>query len=160
MGFLQAFCSWLENTAVGSSVRDTLWGYPFVQLIHFTGLSVWLGTNVAVDLRLLGIGKNRETAAEMSQSYFAWNWAAFCVVVLGGFLLFSPAAVAYSTNPAVQVKLGILLPIALIWHIMVQRKTKTWGLKPDTPAVAKLAGLIEIGLWASVVTAAVSIPNY
>jgi len=159
-GFLEAFCKWLESSAMGSGIRDTLWGYPFVQLIHFTGLSVWLGTSIAVDLRLLGVGKGRQTAAELSEGYFAWNWVGFCFVILGGFLLFSPAASAYLTNPAVRVKLGILLPLSLIWHIFVQQKARTWGQTPDTPRVAKFAGLIELALWASVVTAAVSIPNY
>jgi hypothetical protein len=39
-------------------------------------------------------------------------------------------------------------------------KTRAWGRLPDTPAVAKLAGLIELLLWLSVVTAAVEIPTH
>jgi hypothetical protein len=155
-----AFGKFLENTPWGSTFRETLWGYPFIQLIHFAGLSVWLGTNVAVDLRLLGVGKKRETAAELSNSLFAWNWIGFLTTVLGGFLLFSSIATTYLVNAAFEVKLGILVPVALLWHVFVQRKTRTWGVLPDAPPVAKLAGLIEILLWMSVVMAAVLIPNY
>ncbi len=54
----------------------------------------------------------------------------------------------------------MLLPLALAWHIFAQRKSRTWGPTPETPAVAKLAGLVEIALWVSVGTAAVWIPNY
>ena len=43
---------------------------------------------------------------------------------------------------------------------MVQQKTSTWGQTPETPAVAKFAGLVELLLWISVVTAAVEIPNH
>jgi hypothetical protein len=54
----------------------------------------------------------------------------------------------------------VLLPLALAWHIFVQRKSRTWGRTPETPSVAKFAGLLEIVLWVSVGTAAVWIPNY
>src|ERR1700674_1162125 len=159
-GLLQSFAKWLEGTPWGVGVRTSLWAYPFTQLVHFTGLSIWLGTNIALDLRLLGVGKKRETAAQLREDLFAWNWIGFCVVVLGGFLLFSSTATTYVTNPAFQVKLGMLVPLALVWHIVVQQKARTWGQTTDTPSVAKLAGLVELLLWISVVTAAVEIPNH
>jgi hypothetical protein len=158
--FLVTLCKWLENSWWGTEVRTSLWAYPFIQLIHFTGLSLWVGTNVALDLRLLGVGRKRETAAQLSEALFGWNWLGFCVVVLGGFLLFSSSATTFLVNPAFRVKLGILIPIALVWHIFVQRQARTWGQTDDTPALAKLAGLAELLLWISVVTAAVEIPNY
>ena len=158
--FLVTICRWLENTPVGEWVRTTLWGYAFIQLIHFSGLSLWVGTNVAVDLRLLGLGRRSEPAAELSESLFVWNWIGFCIVVLGGLLLFSATATVFIVNIAFEYKLGLFVPLALAWHIMVQRKTRVWGRTPDVPAVAKLAGLIEVLLWFCVITAAVEIPNH
>ena len=158
--FLVSFGKWLEATPWGTFTRTTLWGYPFVQLTHFSGLSLWLGTNIAVDLRLLGVGRKRETAMQLSDSLFAWNWAGFAIAVLGGFTLFSATATTYLANPAFQLKLGILVPLALIWHIVVQRKTREWGKTETTPSIAKLAGLFEFVLWICVVTAAVEIPNH
>src|SRR5580692_3493335 len=81
---LWRFANWLENTQMGSGIAGSLWAYPYVQLIHFTGLSLWLGTNVAGDLRLLGVGKKQETAADVRDDLFMWNWIGFCIVVLGG----------------------------------------------------------------------------
>jgi len=63
---LVSFAKWLEGTPWGVGVRTSLWAYPFTQLIHFTGLSIWLGTNLALDLRLLGVGKQKETAAQLA----------------------------------------------------------------------------------------------
>ena len=51
---LLAIAQWLEGTYWGEMARESLYAYPFVQLTHFTGLSIWLGTNFALDLRLLG----------------------------------------------------------------------------------------------------------
>jgi hypothetical protein len=157
---LEAFARWLESTWWGTDVRTTIWGYPFIQLIHFSGLSLWLGTNFALDLRLLGLGKKRQTAAQLRNALFAWNWIGFCIVVLGGFLLFSSTATTFILNPAFRWKLGLFVPAALAWHIFVQWKALGWGQTPDTPPVARLAGLTEVLLWLCVITAAVEIPNY
>src|SRR5438270_4137859 len=141
---LVAFSKCLESTWWVTGVRTSLWAYPFIQLIHFSGLSVWLGTNAAVDMRLMGVGKNRQTAAQLSDALFAWNWIGFCIVVLGGFLLFSATGSTYIANPAFEVKLGMLVPLALAWHIFVQQKARTWGRTQETPPLAKLAGLFEL----------------
>ena len=159
-GALVAFCKFLEGSPWGTFVRTTDWGYPLIQVIHFSGLSLWLGTNITVDLRLLGIGKRRQTAAQLSSGLFVWNWIGLCILVLGGFLLFSSTATTYVTNPAFRMKLGVLVPVALFWHLMVQQKTRVWGQAQETLPMGKLAGLIELLLWISVVTAAVLIPNY
>jgi hypothetical protein len=157
---LMPLCRYLQTTAWATGIRTSLWAYPFIQLIHFSGLSLWLGTNVAGDLRLLGVGKKPQTAADVRDELFAWNWIGFCIVVLGGFLLFSARATMYILNPAFRMKLFMLIPVALLWHIFVQTKTRAWGQTGETAAAGKVAGLIELILWLGVVTAAVEIPNY
>jgi hypothetical protein len=150
-----ACCKWLENTPWGTTVRNSAWMYPVIQSIHFAGLSLWLGTSLTVDLRLMGVGERRQTAAELSDGLFAWSWIGFFVVVLGGFVLFSADATTYVSSPAFRVKLVLLIPLALFWHVVVQKKTRTWAQTEETPAIAKWAGLIEFLLWIAVVTAAV-----
>jgi hypothetical protein len=140
--------------------RESIWAYPFVQLIHFTGLSIWLGTNLALDLRLLGVGRQKATAAQVAQELFAWNWIGFAIVLTGGFMLFSGIATAFIGNIAFQWKLGLFVPLALIWHVLVQRKARDWGQTIDVPGAGKAAALVEILLWICVVTAAVQIPNH
>lgn len=155
-----SWAKWLESSPWGYPVRTSLWLYPFIQLIHFSGLSLWIGTSLAVDMRLIGIGRKRQTAAQLQQQLFAWNWIGFAIVVLGGFLLFSGAATTFLKNAAFLVKLTYLVPLALIWHILVQVKTPKWGQQDSTPLPAKLAGALEICLWLGVAMAAVLIPAY
>jgi len=157
---LLAFTDWLQNTPMALAVGGSDWAYPFIQLTHFTGLSLWFATTVAVDLRLLGVNKGNQTASQLLGALFVWNWIGFGIAVAGGFLLFSIAATSFVGNAGFRVKLGILLPLALAWHIVVQRKTRGWSQTPDPPVAAKLAGLIELLLWLSVATAAVSIPYF
>ena len=150
-----ACCRWLENTPWGVTVRGSSWMYPVVLWVHFVGLSLWLGTSLTVDLRLMGVGARRQTAAELSNGLFAWNWIGFGVAFLGGFLLLSAEATTYVTNTGFRLKLAVLIPLALIWHVVVQKNTRAWTQTEQTSAIGRWAGLIEFLLWISVVTAAV-----
>lgn len=155
-----AFAKWLQGTSWALYVSSSDWIYPFVQLTHFTGLSLWIGTNLALDFRLLGIGRKRQSAAEVSKSLFAWNWMGFAIAVCGGFTLFASSATKYVINPAFLIKLGILIPLGLIVHIVNQQKSKIWGATTDTLSIGKYMGLLELILWIGVITAAVSIPSF
>ena len=157
---LVEFANWLQNSDWAVSIASSDWAYPFVQLTHFTGLSLWLGTNFAVDLHLLGVVKRSQTTAQLQKALFAWNWIGFGIVFLGGFTLFSTAAVSFIANKAFEVKLGALVPVALLWHILVQVKVRSWGQSTEPPRVAKVAGLVEIVLWICVATAAATIPYF
>jgi hypothetical protein len=157
---IMAVAEWLEATPWGVLTRESTWAYPFVQLIHFTGLSIWLGTSFALDLRLLGVGYRRATPAQVAKELFAWNWIGFAITLTGGFMLFSGIATLFIDNIAFQWKLGMVVPLALIWHIFVQRRARDWGQGPDISGIAKLAAGVEIVLWICVVWAAVQIPNY
>jgi hypothetical protein len=37
------FCQWLQNTSVAVWIAGSDRAYPFVQLTHLTGLSLWIG---------------------------------------------------------------------------------------------------------------------
>ena len=157
---VRAIAQWLESTPWGITTRESTWAYPFVQLIHFTGLSVWLGTTFALDLRLLGVGSRRVTPAQLARELFVWNWIGFLIVLTGGFMLFSGIATLFIDNLAFQWKLGLFVPLALVWHILVQYRARDWGQSDDVPGVAKFAAGAEILIWICVAAAAVQIPNY
>ena len=149
-------CSrWLENAPWGVMVRDSSWMYPVVLWVHFAGLSVWLGTRLTVDVLLMGDGARRQTACELSKSLLAWSWLGFAVAFLGGFLLLSAEATTYVTNTGMRLKLAVLTPLALVWHVVVHEKTRVCTRFAQTSAIGKWAGVIELLLWVSVVAASV-----
>src|ERR1700690_3871362 len=99
-GSLVIFGHWLQNRPFALAIAGSDWAYPFVQATHFTGLSLWVGTNILVDLRLMGVWKVRENAAELTSSLFTWNWIGLCIAITGGFSLFAVSATTYIANPA------------------------------------------------------------
>lgn len=150
-----AACRWLENTSWSVTIRESALAYPILQWIHFVGLSLWLGACLTVDLRLMGVGRRRQTAAELSNGLFAWKWTGCGVAFVGGFLLFSAYATMYVSNPAFFMKVAVLTPLALMWHLVVQKRAGAWTEAEHTSAIGTWAGAIELVLWISVVTAAV-----
>ena len=157
-GSLAHFGQWLQNRPFALAIAGSDWVFPFVQATHFTGLSLWVGTSVAVDLSLLGVGKKSSPSLQLSQSLFIWNWIGFGIAITGGFLLFSISAATYLTNIAFLTKLGVLIPLGLVLHIVIQGKAPIWERAAEPPSIAKIAGLTELLLWLSVATAAVLIP--
>jgi hypothetical protein len=155
---LPDLCEWLQHTQWALALAGSTWAYPYVQLIHFAGLSLWVGTSVAFDVRLLGAGRKRRTTAEWSDGLFLWNWIGFAIAFAGGFMLFATAATAFIINPAFLLKIAVLLPMALIVHIGIQCNARVWGQAAQMPIQARIAGLIEMLFWLAIVAAAASIP--
>jgi hypothetical protein len=152
------FGHWLQNRSFALAIAGSDWAYPFVQATHFTGLSIWVGTSVAVDLNLIGAPKNSSTRMHLSDALFIWNWIGLGIAITGGFLLFSVSAETYLINLAFLTKLGLLIPLGLVFHIVIQQKAPEWESASEMPPVAKVAGFAELLLWLSVATAAVLIP--
>src|SRR5258708_30926080 len=143
-GSLIAFGHWLQNRPFALAIAGSDWAYPFVQATHFTGLLLWVGTNVAVDLSLLGAGKKSAASLQLSETLFVWNWIGFGIAITGGFLLFSVSAETYLTNIAFLTKLGALIPLGLVLHIVIQRKAPGWEKESDTPRLANVAVFTEL----------------
>ena len=73
-GSMVNFGDWLQNRPFALALAGSEWVFPFVQAAHFTGLSIWIGTSVAVDLNLLGVGKKSSPSLRFSEALFIWNW--------------------------------------------------------------------------------------
>ena len=153
------FCKWLENTSWALAISRSLWAYPVVQMLHFSGLSLWVGTIAAVDLRFLTPAGRGRPAGEFAHQLVPWTWTGFCIALLGGILLFSASASAFFINPAFRVKFALLL-LGIAYHIVIQRKAPAWGQAASIPPIARLATFLELALWMGVITAAVEIPNH
>lgn len=150
---------WLQNSTVGLWVSGTEWGYPYVQLLHFAGLSLWVGTILILDLRLLGlIGRNR-APRDIVALLNPITWTGFFIALVGGILLFSGIAASYVQNPAFQVKLLLIIP-GIGLHMFMVHKSRRWESISDPTAEFKLVAAFEICLWIGVTFAATEIPAY
>ena len=149
-----AWCKWLEQTAVGASIRESVWLFPAIETVHLLGMALLVASVGAFDLRLLGLVLRRERVSELGRRLLLWAWAGFAVQVVTGVLLFSSEAVKVYTNPAFRLKMLLIVLAgvqALIFHVTVYRSVANWG--EGTPIGAKVSGVVSLVLWLGVVAA-------
>ncbi|MBZ5686873.1 MAG: hypothetical protein LAP86_17750 [Acidobacteriia bacterium] len=150
------FCQWLDQTAVGSTIRQSLWLFPAIETVHLLGMAALVGTITLLDLRLLGWVTPERRVSQMAARLLPWAWLGFGVQVVTGVLLFSSEAVKIYGNPAFRLKMLFLLLAgvqALIFQTVVSRKLPAWDERPSLPVIAKVMGMVSILLWIAIVTA-------
>lgn len=150
------FCQWLDQTSVGTAIRQSLWLFPAIETIHLLGMAALVGTVGVLDLRLLGWAARQQRVSRLAARLIPWAWIGFCVQVITGVLLFSSEAVKIYGNPAFRLKMLLLFVAgvqALIFQTTVSQKLPSWDERPSLPLAAKLIGLSSILLWVGIVTA-------
>ena len=138
---------WLTTTPWAKAMISAEWVFPAVQSLHFVGFALSIGTIVVVDLRLLGVGMNRQTAAELDAGLSGWTNAGIVVMLTTGLLMFSTDAVTYHYNPSFQFKM-ICLSAALLFHFTLFRYVVRHG---TSRVAARLAGGVSLVLWSAVI---------
>jgi hypothetical protein len=141
----------LEASALGQAVRD--W-FPVVKLIHLAGVALLLGTIVTVDLRLLGLLRNR-SVKRLAGRLLPWSAGSFLVIVPSGLAMFTGYAGDLIASPVFALKICLILSAgvnAAVFHAGAFRSVAAWDLHVAPPAAARAAGALSLALWASVVT--------
>jgi hypothetical protein len=143
----------LQESALGHLMRSSPFLYPLAEILHILGFVVLVGSILALDLRLLGLGRS-VAIQPMAQLLLPLSRVGFVVAVGMGFLLFSADAAHVVRNPAFLAKL-LLIAAALIniaiAHLGPWRRVLLWH--GDASPGAKLTGLASILLWIGAICA-------
>ena len=143
----------LQESALGHLMRSSPFLYPAAEILHILGFVVLVGSIVALDLRLLGLGRSI-AIQPMAQLLLGLSRAGFILAVCMGFLLFSADAAHVARNPAFQAKL-LLIAAALvniaIAHLGPWRRAPLW--RGDAPVGAKASGFASLLLWIGAICA-------
>jgi len=143
----------LQESALGHAMRSSHALYPAVEILHIIGFVVLVGSIVALDLRLLGLGR-AIPIWPMAQLLLPLSRFGFLLAISMGFLLFSADAAHVVRNPAFQTKL-LLIAAALvniaIAHAGPWRRIALWGA--EAPRGAKVTALVSLLLWLGIVCA-------
>src|SRR3979411_3527800 len=90
--------------------------YPAVEILHILGFVVLVGSILALDLRLLGLGR-AIPIPPMAQLLLPMSRVGFLLAISMGLLLFSADAAHVVRNPAFQTNL-LLIAAALVNIVM------------------------------------------
>jgi hypothetical protein len=148
-----AWAVWLETTGVAVAMRQWLWLYPSVEIVHIVGFVVLVGAAFMFDLRLLGLARALPVSA-LADYLLRWARLALLLVVPSGALMFAAHASEMVANPAFRLKLALIAAAFLnagLFHRWPFRAVGDWDSEIPAPWPAKLAGLASLALWTGVI---------
>ena len=148
-----AWAVWLETSGVAVAMRQWLWLYPAVEIVHILGFVVLVGAAFMFDLRLLGLSRALPVSA-MAVHLLRWARLALLLVVPSGVLMFAAHATEMLANPAFQLKLALVAAAFLnagIFHRWPFRAVGDWDTELPAPRSARVAGGLSLLLWTGVI---------
>jgi hypothetical protein len=151
-----AWCRLIEESAVGTALRESSLMFPIVLGTHLLALGVSVGTTAIWDLRLLGLTLKQEPVSEVMGQLLPWSIGGFSVMIVTGLLLFWSEAARVAVSPWFQFKVLCLVLAAanaLVYHVTIERRIGQWDRDPRPPGAARLAGALSLTLWALVIAA-------
>lgn len=153
---LLELCQWIQDTQVGTAIRESIWVYPIILAVHVLTLTISVGTLMWFDLRLLGIKMRSQPVSEVYRQLMPWMLGGFFVMFATGGLLFWSIAAKCYVNVYFRIKIAALLLAginALIYHQTTERTIADWDAAPLPPMRARMAGFVSMVCWIVVIVA-------
>ena len=140
----------LEQTWIGTAIRESLWLFPGIEAVHLLGLAVIGGSILVVDLRLLGVGLTRVTTGQVLASARPWFLGALIVMVGTGVPLFLSEAVKCCFNDSFEVKMAAFAT-GIVFTFAVRNRV---AARNDAPAwLARVVAVVSLAVWFTVAAA-------
>jgi len=147
---MQSLFQWIEQSALGVSINESLYAFAVIESVHLIALAVIGGAVLIVDLRLLGLGLTRLPVPHVARTAQPWLIGSLIAIIATGFPLFaSLAASKYYVNDAFWYKMYFLAAAAIFTFTVRQRV----AMKEEAPAVSafgKLTAVASLVLWSGV----------
>jgi hypothetical protein len=150
------FFEWLGNTSWSIAFHESRYVFLVVLMIHVLTLSVFVGTALMIDLRLLGRTMTDVPVSQVMTRLMPWTQAGFLVMLVTGSLLFYAAPVARYENIFFRVKMAALaMAVINMWLFRrtVYRRVGEWDLDPVPPRRVRMVGALSLLLLALIITA-------
>ena len=153
---LAAMWEWLARPAIMTMLLESIWFYPIVQSAHVLVIAIFLGLNLILDLRTLGLTLRRVPASEVASHVLPWVGPSALVALVTGMLLFLTEPSRFIENPFLRVE-AIALVLAgvnlLVFHAGVYSRVGEWDDASTPPRAARVSATLSLVLWAIVVIA-------
>ena len=94
-----SFFQWCEASFLGHWIKYSRWDFAILETFHIIGITVLLGSVIAVDVRLLGLGLRHLSTQQLAEELEPWSRAALAFTIITGIPMFLSEAVEWgSTN--------------------------------------------------------------
>lgn len=134
-------------------MRQWLYLYPIVEVIHIVGIALLFGSIAILDLRLLGISREI-SVRKLSSHVLPWTAGSFLLIVPSGIAMFTAHAMEFFDSPVFAIKMLLIIAggiNAAILHAGAFRGAEGWDTGVMPPAGARAAAAASLLIWLSVI---------
>jgi hypothetical protein len=147
----------LEASGLGQAMRQWLWLYPSVEVVHIVGIALLFGSIAVLDLRLLGFSRHL-SVKRLGAHVLPWTAASFLLIVPSGLAMFTAHATEFIQSDVFVLKMLLIMAAGLnaaLFHAITFRTADVWDAEEmrrlPPPPSARLAGALSLLLWIAVI---------
>ena len=147
----------LEASGLGQAMRQSLWLYPAVEIVHIVGIGLLFGSIAILDLRLLGFSKSI-AVKRLTSHVLLWAAAAFLLIVPSGLMMFIAHASDLIASPVFVLKICLIMGAGLnagLFYTIVFPSVGAWDSeemrKLGPPPSARVSAAVSLAIWISVI---------
>jgi len=156
MSDVPAIIHWMQNSDIGTGIRESIWFFPIIETTHVLALALSVGVLIWFDLRLMGWGMKHQPVSQVHKQVMPLAFFGFVVMTISGVLLFwsEPEKCYLSGFFRVKVLFLFLAVInAGIFELRTKKSIEDWDKYLVLLMQVRMAGLISIISWAAVIIA-------
>ena len=151
-----AIIQWMQNSDIGTGIRESIWLFPIVEATHVLALAFSVGVLVWFDLRLMGWGMKHQPISQVHKQMMPLAFVGFVVMFITGVLLFWSEAEKCYLSGFFRAKVAFLVLAGLnagFLELSTKKTIEDWDKYPIPPVKARMAGLVSIISWTAVIIA-------
>lgn len=145
MGVLQA----LEESWPADLIANHASGFPALEIVHLSGLTLVFGGMAAIDLRLLGLGRGLPVTL-LERYLLPFVWTGFGIAAFSGIWLFIYEARTLVGDGPFLIKMALIALAglnALFMHKATRRDLALWDTAGTPPLAVRVSAGLSIAIW-------------
>lgn len=156
---METLINWLNETALNEYIMSEEWLWPSLEIVHFFGLCLLLGSSIIFDLRMIGVA--RSIPLKRIEIFMTLALVGFTINLMTGTLFVIGDPDRYLPNIAFRLKM-LLIVIAgfnVAYYILRLRPQVMRGLEGDQLAGGgRYIAALSLTLWTSIIVLGRIIP--
>ena len=145
---IHPFFLWAYNSSIGTAIRESTWGFAWLEVFHLMGLTILVGSVVMRSLRLAGLFFGHRPISTVTRALAPWTGVGMFLMAVSGSLMFASDAMRYYESVPFHIKVALLL-IAFVFHFTWFR-TVSRQENGFSPWVGKATAVAALVVWLSV----------
>lgn len=137
----------LHNLPLAAAIRESVWAFPLLEIVHIAAFAAMIGTVLTVEMRTLGVQKSIPLL-ELGRLGVKIALVAFAVIVVSGSMLLLSDLHGYIANRAFLLKLGLITLAAINMVVFHLRNSLA---RPD--GISRAQAVLSLSLWLGVISA-------